>query len=139
MCKKKRKLKKKDVYYRACKKKKKGTHWAGFEPARAEPIGFRVQRLNHSATSAAQPFWLQILPLSSPHFPQVNTETNTQKPVVRLEFPKKVTESEAKGKDGDQATAASTSKSKKGKDKKSKKKSYLFYSRVNSMQMVLAL
>ncbi len=25
---------------------------AGFEPARAEPIGFRVQRLNHSATTA---------------------------------------------------------------------------------------
>ena len=26
---------------------------AGFEPARAEPIGFRVQRLNHSATTAS--------------------------------------------------------------------------------------
>ena len=25
---------------------------AGFEPARAEPIGFQVQRLNHSATTA---------------------------------------------------------------------------------------
>ncbi len=29
------------------------TQPAGFEPARAEPIGFRVQRLNHSATTAA--------------------------------------------------------------------------------------
>ena len=25
---------------------------AGFEPTRAEPIGFQVQRLNHSATTA---------------------------------------------------------------------------------------
>ena len=27
---------------------------AGFEPTRAEPIGFQVQRLNHSATTARQ-------------------------------------------------------------------------------------
>ena len=27
---------------------------AGFEPTRAEPIGFQVQRLNHSATTALQ-------------------------------------------------------------------------------------
>ena len=26
----------------------------GFEPVRAEPIGFQVQRLNHSATTAQQ-------------------------------------------------------------------------------------
>ena len=26
---------------------------AGFEPTRAEPIGFQVQRLNHSATTAS--------------------------------------------------------------------------------------
>ena len=26
---------------------------AGFEPARGNPIGFRVQRLNHSAIAAA--------------------------------------------------------------------------------------
>ena len=26
--------------------------WAGFEPARGDPIGFRVQRLNHSAITA---------------------------------------------------------------------------------------
>ena len=26
---------------------------AGFEPARGNPIGFQVQRLNHSATTAA--------------------------------------------------------------------------------------
>ena len=25
---------------------------AGFEPARGDPIGFQVQRLNHSATTA---------------------------------------------------------------------------------------
>ena len=35
---------------------------AGFEPTRAEPIGFQVQRLNHSATTAcvlhlAQKVW----------------------------------------------------------------------------------
>ena len=28
------------------------TLWAGFEPARGNPIGFRVQRLNHSAIAA---------------------------------------------------------------------------------------
>ena len=28
------------------------TQLAGFEPTRAEPIGFQVQRLNHSATTA---------------------------------------------------------------------------------------
>ena len=27
---------------------------AGFEPTRAEPIGFQVQRLNHSATTALE-------------------------------------------------------------------------------------
>ena len=27
---------------------------AGFEPAREDPIGFRVQRLNHSAIAAAR-------------------------------------------------------------------------------------
>ena len=26
---------------------------AGFEPARGDPIGFQVQRLNHSATAAS--------------------------------------------------------------------------------------
>ena len=31
---------------------KKYSQLTGFEPARAEPIGFRVQRLNHSATIA---------------------------------------------------------------------------------------
>ena len=30
----------------------KSTQLAGFEPTRAEPIGFQVQRLNHSATTA---------------------------------------------------------------------------------------
>lgn len=29
-----------------------GSQSAGFEPARAEPNGFRVHRLNHSATTA---------------------------------------------------------------------------------------
>ena len=29
---------------------------AGFEPTRAEPIGFQVQRLNHSATTARHSF-----------------------------------------------------------------------------------
>ena len=29
---------------------------AGFEPAREYPIGFRVQRLNHSAIAAQQHF-----------------------------------------------------------------------------------
>ena len=28
------------------------TQLAGFEPTRAEPIGYQVQRLNHSATTA---------------------------------------------------------------------------------------
>ena len=32
--------------------KKHLTQLAGFEPTRAEPIGFQVQRLNHSATTA---------------------------------------------------------------------------------------
>merc|ERR1711873_204290 len=31
---------------------KKLSQLAGFEPTRAEPIGFQVQRLNHSATTA---------------------------------------------------------------------------------------
>ena len=30
----------------------KNSQLAGFEPTRAEPIGFQVQRLNHSATTA---------------------------------------------------------------------------------------
>ena len=30
----------------------KNSQPAGFEPARGDPIGFRVQRLNHSATVA---------------------------------------------------------------------------------------
>ena len=34
------------------KKKKKFSQSAGFEPARENPIGFQVQRLNHSATAA---------------------------------------------------------------------------------------
>ena len=29
---------------------------AGFEPAREDPIGFRVQRLNHSAITAIRTF-----------------------------------------------------------------------------------
>ena len=33
-------------------KKKKESLRAGFEPARAMPIGFQVQRLNHSAITA---------------------------------------------------------------------------------------
>ena len=33
-------------------KKKKKTLLAGFEPAREDPIGFQVQRLNHSAIAA---------------------------------------------------------------------------------------
>ena len=33
----------------------KNSQLAGFEPTRAEPIGFQVQRLNHSATTAGQP------------------------------------------------------------------------------------
>ena len=28
---------------------------AGFEPARGDPIGFQVQRLNHSAIAADEP------------------------------------------------------------------------------------
>ena len=34
------------------KKKKVISQPAGFEPARGNPIGFQVQRLNHSATTA---------------------------------------------------------------------------------------
>ena len=34
------------------RKKKKVTLRAGFEPARGDPIGFQVQRLNHSAITA---------------------------------------------------------------------------------------
>ena len=33
-------------------KEKNGTLRAGFEPARGDPIGFQVQRLNHSAITA---------------------------------------------------------------------------------------
>ena len=33
--------------------RKKNSQLAGFEPTRAEPIGFQVQRLNHSATTAS--------------------------------------------------------------------------------------
>merc|ERR1712120_22198 len=33
---------------------------AGFEPTRAEPIGFQVQRLNHSATTASNIFSLVV-------------------------------------------------------------------------------
>ena len=32
---------------------------AGFEPARGAPIGFRVQRLNHSAIAASRSVLLQ--------------------------------------------------------------------------------
>ncbi len=32
---------------------------AGFEPARGNPIGFQVQRLNHSATTAPVETWEQ--------------------------------------------------------------------------------
>ena len=32
---------------------KKYSQPTGFEPVRGDPIGFRVQRLNHSATTAA--------------------------------------------------------------------------------------
>ena len=35
-------------------KKKQFSQLAGFEPTRAEPIGFQVQRLNHSATTALE-------------------------------------------------------------------------------------
>ena len=35
-----------------CGKGQKLSQLAGFEPTRAEPIGFQVQRLNHSATTA---------------------------------------------------------------------------------------
>ena len=34
------------------KLEKLSSQLAGFEPTRAEPIGFQVQRLNHSATTA---------------------------------------------------------------------------------------
>ena len=37
-----------------CGKGQKLSQLAGFEPTRAEPIGFQVQRLNHSATTAGQ-------------------------------------------------------------------------------------
>ena len=45
---------------------------AGFEPTRAEPIGFQVQRLNHSATTAQIPspyllIWLRLIWALSPH------------------------------------------------------------------------
>ena len=33
-------------------KKIKNSQWAGFEPARGDPIGFQVQRLNHLAITA---------------------------------------------------------------------------------------
>ena len=33
---------------------------AGFEPTRAEPIGFQVQRLNHSATTADNMFSILV-------------------------------------------------------------------------------
>ena len=39
------------------KKKKKVTLRAGFEPARGDPIGFQVQRLNHSAITAFKRGW----------------------------------------------------------------------------------
>ena len=35
-------------------REKKDSQLAGFEPTRAEPIGFQVQRLNHSATTALE-------------------------------------------------------------------------------------
>lgn len=34
------------------KRKKITTLWTGFEPVRVEPIGFQVQLLNHSDTTA---------------------------------------------------------------------------------------
>ena len=39
------------------KGKKKVTLRAGFEPARGDPIGFQVQRLNHSAITAFKRGW----------------------------------------------------------------------------------
>ena len=38
---------------------KKYAQSAGFEPARAEPNGFLVHRLNHSATTAMKKGWLK--------------------------------------------------------------------------------
>ena len=38
---------------------KKNTLRAGFEPARGDPIGFQVQRLNHSAIAADREAWVQ--------------------------------------------------------------------------------
>ena len=38
-----------------CRKKKYSLR-AGFEPAREDPIGFQVQRLNHSAITAHETF-----------------------------------------------------------------------------------
>ena len=34
---------------------------AGFEPAREDPIGFRVQRLNHSAIAAPRDYYGEIV------------------------------------------------------------------------------
>ena len=40
------------IAYSLAFKLKTTSQLAGFEPTRAEPIGFQVQRLNHSATTA---------------------------------------------------------------------------------------
>ena len=40
------------------KLKKNYSLWTGFEPAREKPIGFQVQRLNHSAITAW--YWVQL-------------------------------------------------------------------------------
>lgn len=43
----------------------RGSQRAGFEPARGDPIGFQVQRLNHSAIAAAGISVSALKPLSS--------------------------------------------------------------------------
>ena len=41
----------------------KRTLRTGFEPAREYPIGFQVQRLNHSAIAASEGVWLVLMDL----------------------------------------------------------------------------
>ena len=48
----KRKVERKKTKNNNNKKQNKHTLRAGFEPAREDPIGFQVQRLNHSAIAA---------------------------------------------------------------------------------------
>ena len=71
---------------------KKRSLRAGFEPAREDPIGFQVQRLNHSATTAQSHWMLKKLEMRGiePRAFHMQSERSTTElhPRLQLKLPK---------------------------------------------------